>query len=142
MQEYSDRLLGLLDGQTRIVDRVFLSPSDAMIAFTRQVIGHVLMNYATQLIDRTRQGNETDVYLKATVGSYHQCRRLVQYLNKPRDATSEFRTTLYAYLDSLFEPHIEPYLRVELEHYRKWCDSVVDSWKNKVQSQPSWYVNS
>lgn len=132
MQEYIDRLLGQLDGQTRIADRVFPSPSKAMILFTQQVLDTILMEYSVYLIDRTRQGLETEVYVRTVVGTYHQCRRLVRYLNKPKDATTEFRETLFAHVDMLFIPHIEPYLRVELDYYRKCCDSVVDSWKKKV----------
>ena len=132
LQEYVDRLLGQLDGQTRIADRVFPSSSQAMILFTKQVLDSILMSYATFLIDRTRQGSETEIYLKTVVGTYHQCRRLVRYLNKPSDATTEFRSTLFAHIDKLYIPHIELYLRVESEHYRKCCDSVVDSWKQKV----------
>lgn len=132
MQDYVDRLLGQLDGQTRITDRVFPSSSKAMILFTKRVLDNILMDYATFLIDRTRQGSEAEVYLKTVVGTYHQCRRLVRYLNKPKDATTEFRNTLSGHIDTIYTPHIEPYLRVELDHYKKCCDSVVDSWKQKV----------
>jgi len=132
MQEYVDRLLGQLDGQTRIADRVFRSPSQVMSAFTKQVLEKVLMEYATDIIDRTRQAGEVETYLKAVVGTYHQCRRLVVYLNKPKDATSAFRRDLSDYLDELFIPQVESYLRVESDHYRKCCDTVVDSWKKKV----------
>jgi Exocyst complex component Sec10 len=134
MQEYVDRLLGQLDGQTRIADHVFPSSSRAIVLFTEQVLDKILMEYSTYLIDRTRQGSDTEIYLKTVVGTYHQCRRLVRYLNKPKDATPEFRQSLYAHVDALFIPHIEPYLRVELEHYKKGCDSVVESWKRKVYS--------
>lgn len=127
-----DHLLGQLDGQTRIADKVFPSPSAAMTIFVKQVLSQVLMDYATQLVDKTRQGSETDIYLKAVVGTYDQCQRLVKYLNKPRDAGNDFRQDLSDYLDALFEPHIEPYLRVESDHYRKCCDAVVESWKKKV----------
>jgi Exocyst complex component Sec10 len=132
-----DLLLGQLDGQTRIADRVFPSPTESMLSFTRQVLNTVLFDYTTQLIDRTRQGNDTEIYLKVVVGAYHQCRRLALYLNKPSDAANDFRDRVSALVDALFEPHIEGYLRVELEHYRKCCDSVVDSWKKKVKSQRS-----
>jgi Exocyst complex component Sec10 len=132
MQEYMDQLLVQLDGQTRIANCVFPSPSTAMVLFTKQVLDSLVMDYATGLIDRVRQGAETEVYLKAVVGTYHQSRRLVRYLNKPTDATTEFRYSLFAHIDKLFSPHIEPYLRVELEHYKKCCDSIVDLWKKKV----------
>lgn len=132
MQEYVDRLLGQLDGQTLIADRVFPSPSETMSVFAKQVLANVVMDYATTLIDKTRQGSDAEIYLKTVVGTYHQCQRLVLYLNKPRDATKEFQRGLSAHLDALFEPHIEPYLRVESDHYRKCADAVVDSWKKKV----------
>jgi recyclin-1 len=132
MQEYVDKLLGQLDGQTLIADRVFPAPAAAMMAFTKRVLDNILMDYVTQLIDRTRQGSDTEMYLKVVVGTYHQCRRLPLYLNKPRNAGDDFRHRISSLVDQLFEPHIEPYLRVELDHYRKRCDSVVDSWKKKV----------
>ena len=135
MQEYIYQLLGHLDGQTRIADKVFPSPTKAMTTFTKQVLDLVLMDYSTTLIDRTRQGGETEVYLKAVVGTYHQCVRLVQYLNKSSDATSGFRISLISHVNSLFEPHVEPYLRVELDHYKKSSDTVVESWKKKVRIQ-------
>lgn len=135
MQEYIYQLLGQLDGQTRIADKVFPSPTKAMTMFTKQVLHLVLMDYSTSLIDRTRQGGETEVYLKAVVGTYQHCIRLVQYLNKPSDATNDFRKSLFANVNSLFEPHIEPYLRVELDYYKKSCDIVVESWKKKVHTQ-------
>jgi len=134
MQEYIYQLLGQLDGQTRIADKIFPSPTKAMTMFIKQVFDLVLMDYSTTLIDRTRQGGETEVYLKAVVGTYHQCIRLVQYLNKPSDATSDFRPSLFSYINSLFEPHVEPYLRVELDFYKKSCDTVVESWKKKVHT--------
>ena len=139
MQEYVDRLLGQLDGQTRVADHVFPEPSNAMKLFVKQVFDTVLLDYFTLLIDRSRQGSEADVYLKTVVGTYHQCRRLVQYLNKPKDATGDFRATLFDHVDSLFIPHVEPYLRVELDHYAKSCDAVVESWKKKVY--PNTYRN-
>jgi Exocyst complex component Sec10 len=132
MQEYVDRLLGQLDGQTRIADLVFPLPSKTMIAFVKRVLDTVLQDYFTCLIDRTRQDSETETYLKTVVGTYHQCLRLVRYLNKPKDATTKFRASLFGHVDNLYTPHIEPYLRVELEYYRKRSDSVVDSWKKKV----------
>jgi recyclin-1 len=132
MQEYVDRLLGQLDGQTRIADRVFPSPSRTIIAFVKQVLDTVLQDYFTRLIDRTRQDRENEIYLKTVIGTYHQCLRLVRYLNKPKDATTKFRASLFGHIDDLYAPHIEPYLQAELEHYRKRCDSVVESWKKKV----------
>jgi len=135
MQEYIYLLLGQLDGQTRIADKVFPSPTKAMTMFTKQVFDLVLMDYSTTLIDRTRQGTDTEVYLKTVVGTYHQCVRLVQFLNKPSDATSNLRISLFSHVNSLFEPHVEPYLRVELDHYKKSCDTVVESWKKKVRIQ-------
>jgi recyclin-1 len=132
MQECVDKLLGQLDGQTLIADRVFPSPSAAMTLFTKQVLDSVLIDYATILIDGTRHGAETDTYLKAVVGSYQQCRRLVLYLNKPKDADKKFVLGLLEYVDSLFEPHVETFLRVELDFYRRSCDSVVESWKKKA----------
>ncbi len=104
-----------------------------MSLFTKQVLGQVLIDYATQLIDKTRHGSETETYLKAVVGTFHQCQRLVKYLNKPRDAGSTFRRGLEDYLDTLFEMNVEPYLRVEEENYRRCCDAVVESWKKKVK---------
>jgi recyclin-1 len=132
MQEYVDHLLGQVDGQTWIADKVFPSPGTAMTIFVKQVLDHVLLDYATQLIDKTRHGSETEVYLKAVVGTYQQCQRLVKYLNKPRGADDSFLQHLSDYLDTLFESHIEPYLRVESDHYRKCCDAVVEAWKKKV----------
>jgi hypothetical protein len=108
-----------------------------MISFTKKVLDTILADYTTQLIDRTRHGSDTEMYLKLVVGSYHQCRRLPLYLNKPSDAGDDFRDRISGLVDALFEPHVEPYLRVELEHYRKCCDSVVDSWKKKVTLQIS-----
>ena len=133
MQESVDRLLGQLDGQTRIADRVFPSSTEAMIQFTKQVIDLLLRDYTTELIDKTRHGSETDTYLKAVVGTYHQCRRLVLYLNKPKDAGKDFRHRISDILDEIYEPHVEAYLRIELDWYRRSCDSVVESWKKKVQ---------
>ena len=140
MQEYVDRLLAQLDGQTRIADRVFRSPAQVMSAFAKQVLEKILMEYAIDVIDRTRQGGEVEVYLKAVIGTYHQCRRLVVYINKPKDATSDFRKGLSQHLDTLFESQVEPYLRVESDYYRKCCDTVVDSWKKKVLSR-YWRIN-
>ena len=136
MQEYVDHLLGQVDGQTWIADKVFPSPATAMTIFVKQVLDHVLLDYATQLIDKTRHGSETEVYLKAVVGTYQQCQRLVKYLNKPRGADDSFLQPLSDYLDTLFESHIEPYLRVESDHYRKCCDAVVEAWKKKVSTHP------
>jgi hypothetical protein len=132
MQEYIDRLLSQLDGQTRLADRIFPSPTLAMTTFVKKVFETVLQEYFYLLIDRTRQGAETDIYLKAVVGTYHQCRRLVQYLNKPKSATGYFRAGLFEFVDDLFKPHIEPYLRVELDYYKSSCDTVVDDWNKKV----------
>jgi Exocyst complex component Sec10 len=132
MQEYIDRLSGQVDGQTLISDRVFPSPTNAMLAFIKEVLKAPVTDYVIQLIDRTRQGGEVEVYLKAVVETYHQCRRLVLYLNKPKDASKDFRITLSNYLDTLFEPQIEPFLRVQLDYYKKCCDTVVESWKQKV----------
>jgi len=133
MQDYVDRLTNLLDGQTLIADKIFPYPSAAMSLFTKQVLGQVLIDYATQLIDKTRHGSETETYLKAVVGTFHQCQRLVKYLNKPRDADPTFRKGLEDYLDTLFEMNVEPYLRVEEENYRRCCDAVVESGKKKVK---------
>lgn len=134
MQDYVDHLTNLLDGQTLLADKIFPSPSAAMSLFTKQVLGQILIDYATQLIDKTRHGSETETYLKAVVGTFHQCQRLVKYLNKPRDAGPTFRKGLEDFLDTLFEMNVEPYLRVEEENYRRCCDAVVESWKKKVST--------
>lgn len=136
MQEYVDRLLTQIDIQTRIADRVFPSSAKAIKLFTKQVLDVILIDYVNSLITRTRQGADVDVYLKTVVGTYHQCCRLIKYLNKPHDAAAEFRRTLYEHLNTLYSPHIEPYLRSESDHYRKCCHSVVESWKKKALPLP------
>ena len=134
MQDYVDRLSSQLDGQTLVADHVFASPMKAMLAFVKEVVDTVLTDYTTKLIDCAKHGGDIEVYLKAVVGTYHQWRRLVMYLTNPRDATDQFPLMLSNYVDKLFEPQIEPYLRAELDHYKKGCDTVVDSWKQKVSN--------
>ena len=103
-----------------------------MILFVKRVLTVPLMDYINTLIDRLRQNTDTEMYLKVVVGTYHQLYRFVRYLNKPKDATTHFRKMLFDHIDGLFAEHIEPYLRVELEYYKKRCDSVVESWNKKV----------
>ena len=108
-----------------------------MILFVERVLEIPLMDYVTTLIDRLRQGSDTEMYLKAVVGTYQQLYRFVRYLNKPNDATTTFRLTLFHHVNDLFAEQVEPYLRVELDYYKKRCDSVVVSWKKKVPASNS-----
>jgi len=112
-----------------------------MILFVERVLDIPLIDYVTTLTDRLRQGTDTEMYLKAVVGTYQQLYRFVRYLNKPKDATTAFRQTLFNHVDQLFAEQVEPYLRVELDYYKKLCDSVVESWKKKVSTSNSVWSN-
>jgi len=108
-----------------------------MILFVERVLDIPLTDYVTTLIDRLRQGTDTEMYLRAVVGTYQQLCRFVRYLNKPKDATTAFRLKLFHHVNELFAEQVEPYLRVELDYYKKRCDSVVVSWKKKVPASNS-----
>ena len=120
--------------QVAIMDRVFPPSVSPVIPFLQRVRKEVISNYLVTLFDEARETN-TEAYLKAVSTTYSQSLDFAQSLRPGIDPEGAFMNAVDQAILDVFEPHIDLYLKEEMDSFRRISEKEVGSWENQLSEQ-------
>ena len=120
--------------QVSIIDQTFPTSVNAIVPFVQRVGKAVISEYLTILYDEAHRTN-TESYLKAVSTTCDQCLEMTRSLRPTSASGDEFYETLDEVIASIFEPHIDLYLKEELEFFKKRSNGEVNNWEKQLSEQ-------
>jgi recyclin-1 len=120
--------------QVGIIDQVFPSSVNAIVPLVHRVGKVVMAEYLTTLFDEAHRIN-IESYLKAVSITCDQCLELAKSLRPTNPSGDEFYEAVDEVIASIFEPHVDLYLREELEFFKKKSTSEVSDWEKQLSEQ-------
>lgn len=120
--------------QVGIIDQVFPSYVNAIVPLVQRVGKMVIAEYLTALFDEAHR-TSIESYLKAVSVTCDQCIELAKSLRPTNASGDEFYEAIDEVIASIFEPHVELYLREELEFFKKKSISEVSDWEKQLSEQ-------
>ena len=120
--------------QIDIIDQIFPTSVNVVIPFLKRVGDMVISDYLTTLYDEAyRIGSET--YLRAVSTTCDQCLEMIRSLRPTSASGDDFYETLDEVIAGIFEPHIDFYLKEELDYFKKRSNSEVNNWEKQLSEQ-------
>ncbi len=120
--------------QVGIIDQIFPTSVNAIIPFVQRVGRAVISDYLTILYDEAHRTN-TESYLRAVSTTCDQCMEMTRSLRPTSASGDEFYETLDEVIASIFEPHIDLYLKEELDFFKKRSNAEVNNWEKQLSEQ-------
>ena len=120
--------------QVSIIDQIFPISVDAIVPFVQRVGKVVISEYLTILYDETHRTN-TESYLRAVSTTSEQCLEMVRSLRPTSASGDQFYETLDEVIASIFEPHVDLYLKEELDFFKKKSNEEVNDWEKQLSEQ-------
>lgn len=120
--------------QVTIIDRVFPNPVSMVIIFLERIGRDVISDYLTTLFDETHRKN-TESYLRSVSTTYEQSLDFARSLRPTNESGNEFYETVDQVIAKVFEPHIDLYLKEELEFFKDRSDFLVGNWEKQLSEQ-------
>jgi recyclin-1 len=117
-----------------IIDQVFPSDVNVIGPLLEKLGKEVISEYLTTLFDETHQIS-VELYLKAVSATYVQSINFAKSLKPSRDSGDDFYETVDRILAEAFEPHIDLYLKEEVEFFKRKSDSEVGNWERQLSEQ-------
>ena len=135
--DFFKRLSHALNNEAQIIARVFPASADVMSPFLDRMGEEVISDYVTSLFDEAHKGN-LESYLKVVPGVYEQAlhftvslKPVARILNSEKDFVNVARQAIH----HSFEPHIDLYLREELDSFTAKSRGEVDRWEKQLSEQ-------
>lgn len=120
--------------QIGILDQIFPTSVNAIVPFVQRVGNVVISGYLTTLYDEAhRTGIES--YLRAVSTTCDQCLEMVRSLRPTSASGDDFYETLDEIIATIFKPHIDLYLKEELEFFKKGSNAEVNNWEKQLSEQ-------
>ena len=120
--------------QVAIIDQVFPASTNAIIPFVQRVGKVVISEYLTLLFDEAHRTN-VESYLKAVSATCGQCIELAKSLRPTSSSGDDFYDTVDEVMASIFEPHLDLYLKEELAYFEKKSVAEVGEWEKQLSEQ-------
>ena len=120
--------------QVGVIDQIFPTSVNAIVPFLQRVGKAVISEYLTILYDEAHRTN-TESYLSAVSVTCDQCLEMTRSLRPTSASGDEFYETLDEVIASVFEPHIDLYLKEELEFFKKRSNGEVNNWEKQLSEQ-------
>ena len=120
--------------QVIIIDRVFPTSVSVIVPFLKRIGQEVISDYLTTLFDESYRTN-MDSYLKSVSTTYEQCLDFAKSLRPTSQSGDDFYETVDQVVATVFEPHIDLYLREELKFFKEKSDSLVGKWERQLSEQ-------
>ena len=120
--------------QVAIMDRIFPASVDTVSPLLRRVGQEVISEYLVALFDEAHQTN-LEAYLKAVSTTYSQSLDFAQSLRPGNDLGDAFPGAVDDIVLKAFEPHIELYLKEEIEFFKRISEAEVGSWEKQLSEQ-------
>ena len=120
--------------QVGIIDQVFPTSVNVIVPFVQRVGKAVISDYLTILYDEAQRTN-IDSYLRAVSTTCDQCLEMARSLRPASASGDDFYETVDEVVASIFEPHIDLYLKEELEFFKKRSNAEVSNWEKQLSEQ-------
>ena len=120
--------------QVEIIDQVFPASINAVVPFVQRVGKSVIAEYLTTLYDEAHRAG-IEQYLKAVSATCDQCFQFAKSLRPTPSSGDEFYETIDQCIASIFEPHVDLYLKEELEYFKKRSTTEVNDWEKRLSEQ-------
>lgn len=120
--------------QVGIIDQVFPTSINAIVPFVQRVGKTVISDYLTTLYDEAHRTN-IESYLRAVSATCDQCLEMARSLRPTSASGDEFYETVDEVIACIFEPHIDLYLKEELEFFKKRSNADVTNWEKQLSEQ-------
>ena len=120
--------------QVSIIDQAFSTSVNAIVPFVQRVGKVVISEYLTILYDEAHRTN-TESYLRAVSTTCDQCLEMTRILRPATASGDEFYDTLDEVIASIFEPHLDLYLKEELDFFKKRSNGEVNNWEKQLSEQ-------
>lgn len=120
--------------QVGIIDQVFPTSVNAIVPFMQRVGRAVISDYLTTLYDEAHRTN-VESYLRAVSTTCDQCLEMARSLRPTSASGDEFYETVDEVIASVFEPHIDLYLKEELEFFKQRSNAEVSTWEKQLSEQ-------
>lgn len=120
--------------EVAIMDRVFPASVNAVIPLLQRVGQEVISAYLVTLFDEAHQMN-LEAYLKAVSTTYSQGLEFAQSLRPGSDPEDVFANTVDEIIFRAFEPHIDLYLKEEMDFFKRISETEVANWEKQLSEQ-------
>ena len=120
--------------QVSIIDQIFPATVNAIVPLLQRVGKAVISDYLTILYDEAHRIN-IESYLRAVSITCDQCLEMTRSLRPTSASGDEFYETLDEVVASIFEPHVDLYLKEELDFFKKQSNSEVNNWEKQLSEQ-------
>lgn len=120
--------------QVGVIDQVFPTSVNAIIPFVQRVGKAVISDYLTILYDEAHRTN-IESYLRAVSTTCDQCLEMAKSLRPSSASGDDFYETVDEVIASVFEPHMDLYLKEELEFFKKRSNAEVNNWEKQLSEQ-------
>ena len=120
--------------QVSIIDQIFPTSVNATEPFVQRVGKVVISEYLTILYDEAHRIN-IESYLRAVSTTCGQCLEMAKSLKPLSAPGDQFHEILDEIIASIFEPHIDLYLKEELDFFKKRSNGEVNNWEKQLSEQ-------
>ena len=133
-RDFFNRLSSAINEQSDIMTRVFPQSVDVISPFLDRIGRDVISEYVTRLFDEAHERN-VESYLKAVAGIYEQSVRFIDTMHAPIGFDGDFHEDVQGLVNRVFEPHVDLYLKEELDFFKIKSDAEVAAWESKLSEQ-------
>ena len=120
--------------QVEIMNQVFPTSVNAIVPFIQRIGKSVIGEYVTVLFDEAHRTN-VESYLKAVSATCEQCIEFAKTLRPTSSSGDEFYEAVDEIVADAFEPHIDLYLKEELDYFKKKSTAEVSDWEKRLSEQ-------
>ena len=118
----------------KIMEQVFPSSVNVIVPFIQHVGKMVLGEYLTTLFDEAHRRN-VEAYLKAVSITCGQWLEMIKSLQPTTNSSDDFYEAVDEVTASVFDLHVDLYLKTELDQFKKRSDAVVRDWERRLSEQ-------
>lgn len=120
--------------QVEITDQVFPASVHAVVPFLERIGKLVVAEYLTALYDEAHR-TSGESYLKAVSTTCNQCFEFAKTLRPASSSEDEFYEAVDEVIVRVFEPHVDLYLKEELDYFKKKSTAEVSDWETRLSEQ-------
>ncbi|KAL1302077.1 hypothetical protein AAFC00_002516 [Neodothiora populina] len=133
-RKFFEKLASMLTSQSAVIDHVFPSQVDVLLAFVERTCEDIVADYLTTLFDEAHRSNK-EMYLKAVSGVYSQALRFAASIQPSKASSKDFTKDVRTIVARCFEPHVDLYLTEELNFFQDKSEGEVAAWERELSEQ-------
>ncbi|KAI9840806.1 MAG: F-box protein: endocytic membrane traffic, recycling ReCYcling 1 [Sclerophora amabilis] len=132
--DFFQRVSSAINKQSEVIDVVFPTSDSVLLTFLDRVGENIVSEYITPLFDEAHS-RSIESYLKAVSGIYEQSLRFARTIRPTLNSGDSFQDDLNRIVTTIFEPHVDLYMREEMDFFKKRSDNQVSIWEKKLSEQ-------